>query len=81
MGQRLFTFPLLAQTSLPSFIIYSHGRFQNTGLSWDCGIDNTSNYAGVFHWCRPMNLYEVVQIINQRQKDGFDKDFTESFIE
>ena len=58
-----------------------HGRFQNTRLSWDCGIDNRENYGGVFGWCRPINLYEVVQIMNQRQKDGFDKDGTETSVE
>jgi calcineurin-like phosphoesterase family protein len=66
-----------------SFHLYGHvhGRFQNTGLSWDCGIDNQQNYGGVFGWCRPINLYEVVMIMNQRQKDGFDKDRTETSIE
>lgn len=59
---------------------HTHGRFQNTGLSWDCGIDNRENYAGIFGWCRPINLYEVVLIMNQRQKDGFEKDGAEISI-
>lgn len=58
-----------------------HGRFQATGLSWDCGIDNKSNEFGVFGWLRPINLYEVVQIMNERQKRGFDKDYTEVSVE
>jgi len=60
---------------------HSHGRFENSGLSWDVGIDNQSNKFGVFGWCRPINLYEVVQIMNEKQKQGFDKDFTESQVE
>lgn len=58
-----------------------HGRFQNTGLSWDCGIDNKRNEFGIFGWLRPINLYEVVQIMNERQKQGFDKDCTEVSVE
>jgi len=58
-----------------------HGRFQNTGLSWDVGIDNRETIGNVFHWCRPVNLYEVVLIMNERQKQGFDKDYTETSVE
>lgn len=42
-------------------------------LSFDVGIDRVGLW-------RPYNLYEVVQIMNQRQKDGFDKDGTETSV-
>jgi len=58
-----------------------HGRFENTGLSYDVGIDNTCNKYGIFHWLRPLNLYEVLQIMNERQKQGLDKDHTEVTVE
>ena len=58
-----------------------HGRFQNTGLSWDVGIDNREKIGNIFHWCRPVNLYEVVQIMNELQKQGRDKDYTETSVE
>jgi len=58
-----------------------HGRFENTGLSWDVGIDNQKCCGDIFGWCRPINLYEVVLIMNERQIRGLDKDWTESSIE
>lgn len=58
-----------------------HGRFANTGLSYDVGIDNQCNEYGVFGWCRPINLYEVVQIMNEKEKRGLNKDGTETSVE
>ena len=58
-----------------------HGRFENSGLSYDVGIDNNCNKYGVFSWLRPINLYEVVLIMNERQKQGLDKDYSETSIE
>jgi len=58
-----------------------HGRFEASGLSYDVGIDNQNNKFGVFGWCRPINLYEVIQIMNEKQKQGIDKDFSESTVE
>jgi len=55
-----------------------HGRFQNTGLSWDVGIDNKEYFEG---WLRPISLYEVVKIMNNLQLKGRDKDYTESEVE
>ena len=45
-----------------------HGRFENTGLSYDVGIDNKDDRFKVSGWTRPINLYEVVQIMNEKQK-------------
>lgn len=58
-----------------------HGRFQNSGLSWDIGIDNKEQLGGVFGWCRPVNLYEVCLIMNEIQHVGRSKDNTESSVE
>lgn len=58
-----------------------HGRFENTGLSWDCGIDNQKSKGGVLGWMRPINLIDVVKIMNERQIQGFDKDKTETSVE
>lgn len=59
-----------------------HGRFANAGMSIDVGIDNTDNIGGVFHWGRPVNLYEVCLIMNEKQKLGHDKyDSTEKSID
>jgi calcineurin-like phosphoesterase family protein len=58
-----------------------HGRFENSGLSYDVGIDNQCNKYGVFHWLRPINLYEIILIMNERQKQGLDKDYTKTSIE
>jgi len=54
-----------------------HGRFQNTGLSWDAGIDNRAIACGVFGWMRPINLHEVCLIMSERHLIGADKDMTE----
>jgi calcineurin-like phosphoesterase family protein len=48
-----------------------HGRFQNTGLSWDVGIDNQNFYVDnkgdkCLSWLKPVNLFDVVQIMNYR---------------
>jgi len=56
---------------------HCHGRFQNTGLSYDVGIDNKQYPA---FWLRPINLYEVIQIMNDLQLLGKDKDWTESAV-
>jgi len=40
-----------------------HGRFKNTGLSLDVGIDNPE-----IGW-RPINLYEVALIMEQKEKE------------
>ena len=53
-----------------------HGRFGNLspeiekfmGLSWDVGIDNQKTYIDFnkrsqTNWCKPVNLYDVVQIM------------------
>lgn len=50
-----------------------HGRFENTGMSWDVGIDNMNNEYGVDGWLRPINLYEVIQIMHEKQLKGHDK--------
>lgn len=66
-----------------------HGRFHDipleveefVGLSWDVGIDNQKFYEDIngrkqTHWMRPVNLYEVVQIMNYKQKTlGQNKEF------
>lgn len=54
-----------------------HGRFQNSGLSYDVGIDNKQFSE---YWFRPINLYEIVQIMNHLQILGKDKDFTETSV-
>lgn len=66
-----------------SWMLYGHvhGRFENTGLSWDVGIDNQNNKYSVFGWCRPINLYEVIQIMHEKQKQGITDNFSESVIE
>lgn len=49
---------------------HTHGRFVNTGLSWDVGIDNrrtliTSDGVHLSHIYKPINLYEVCQIMSE----------------
>ena len=66
-----------------SFHLYGHvhGKFKSLspeikkfmGLSWDVGIDNKENYIGFDNqehnnWCKPTNLYEVIQIIAWKSK-------------
>jgi len=58
-----------------------HGRFQNTGLSWDVGIDNRESRCGVFGWCRPINLYEVALIMSEIEVLGLGKDTVDSSVE
>jgi calcineurin-like phosphoesterase family protein len=58
-----------------------HGRFQNTGMSWDVSIDNRETACGVFGWCRPINLHEVCLIMSERELLGGYKDGTETSIE
>ena len=58
-----------------------HGRFMNTGLSWDVGMDNRQIMGGVSGWLRPLNLYDICIIMNELQKRGKDNDYTETQIE
>ena len=50
-----------------------HGRFKNTGLSFDVGIDNPEihEYTGGVY--RPLNLYEIVEIMETKRK-WYDED-------
>lgn len=65
-----------------------HGRFHNIplevekflGLSWDVGLDNKKDYIDLEgktqnHWTKPVNLWDVVQIMHYKQKK---KDFLPS---
>jgi hypothetical protein len=59
-----------------------HGRFENTGLSIDVGIDNRKGFVGLdndYHdsYNKPINLYSVVQIMAVKEKLNQDKDGTE----
>jgi len=47
-----------------------HGRFENTGLSYDVGIDNADNKYNISCHGRPINLYEVCILMNNIQKSG-----------
>jgi len=59
-----------------------HGRFANTGLSWDVGIDNKNKMENIDNLYKPINLYDVCQLMNMRQLAGYDKyDSTESAVE
>jgi calcineurin-like phosphoesterase family protein len=60
-------YPLASWPSKPhgGWNLYGHvhGRYKNPGLSLDVGIDNSEvNY-------RPINLYEVALIMEQKEKD------------
>ena len=57
-----------------------HGRFTNTGLSYDVGIDNRDNTYGISCHERPINLYEICILMNNMQKAGRDKDYTEMTV-
>jgi calcineurin-like phosphoesterase family protein len=78
-----------------SWMLYGHvhGRFANLsteiekflGLIWDVGIDNKKEYIDfngrkVNNWCKPVNLYDVVQIMywkSQQIGTGISGEFTE----
>lgn len=45
-----------------------HGRFKNDGLSFDVGIDNWELLEFTGGVYRPINLYEVCQIMTKKQK-------------
>jgi len=52
---------------------HTHGRFINTGLSWDAGIDNkrtlnTSDGEIISHIWKPINLFEVCLIMSELAK-------------
>jgi len=46
-----------------------HGRFENSGLSWDVGIDNRNELGGVFGWCKPLNLYDICNIMAAKEEE------------
>jgi calcineurin-like phosphoesterase family protein len=53
---------------------HTHGRFVNHGLSWDTGIDNkrtliTSDDVILSHIWKPINLFEVCQIMTVLGRD------------
>lgn len=52
-----------------------HGRYRNDGLSFDVGIDNEElrNFTGGVY--RPLNLFEIVQIMEERRKMIEDETF------
>ena len=56
-----------------------HGRFKHPGLSFDVGIDNTDLHQFEGGGWRPINLYEVCQIMsqkaNQENEESLAKDF------
>ena len=49
-----------------------HGRYVNKGLSFDVGIDNNDLTHSVNCYHKPINLYEVVMLMNEKQKNGDD---------
>lgn len=57
---------------------HTHGRFVNSGLSWDVGIDNrrtliTSDGVELNNIYKPINLFQVCQIMSELSKtNDFD---------
>mgnify|MGYP001157829576 FL=1 len=45
-----------------------HGRFRNDGLSFDVGIDNPELLTFTGGVYRPLNLFEIVKIMEERRK-------------
>lgn len=63
-----------------------HGRFENTGLSIDVGIDNKKGFVGLDNdnhdsYNKPINLYSVVQIMARKEQLNQDKDNTEVSVD
>jgi len=45
-----------------------HGRLKNSGLSFDVGIDNPELHAITGGYYRPLNLFEIVKIMEEKKK-------------
>jgi len=47
-----------------------HGRFKNNGLSFDVGIDNPELKEITGGIYRPLNLLEIIEIMNKKENNG-----------
>ncbi len=54
-----------------SFHLYGHvhGRFAMSGLSFDVGIDNKELLKATGNVYRPLNLYEIITIMAEKEKN------------
>lgn len=52
-----------------------HGRFKNSGLSMDIGLDNPELLDITGGLYRPLNLYEIVKVMEERREWIEEKEF------
>lgn len=69
-------FPMASWDRKPhgSWHLYGHvhGRFKMPGLTFDVGIDNSEIHQFPGGGWRPINLYEVAQIMSKKAQEGIE---------